>query len=63
MARLESTRAQDAFARFGIYDVLPKDCIFHSVDEAMRALRGKPEAHPEVIRCEAHASADGARGR
>ena len=41
MARLESTRAQDAFARFGIYDVLPKGCIFHSVDEAVRALAGK----------------------
>ena len=41
MARLESTRAQEAFARFGIYDVLPKGCIFHSVDEAVRALAGK----------------------
>jgi SulP family sulfate permease len=38
MARLESTRAQDAFARFGLYDVLPKDHIFHSVDEAVRKL-------------------------
>ena len=46
MARLESTRAQDAFARFGIYDVLPKGCIFHSVDEAVRAL-AQPR-HPEV---------------
>jgi SulP family sulfate permease len=41
MARLESTRAQDAFARFGIYDVLPKGCIFHSVDQAIHALAGK----------------------
>lgn len=41
MARLESTRAQEAFTRFGIYDALPKGCIFHSVDEAVRALRGK----------------------
>ena len=32
----------DAFERFGIYDVLPKDRIFHSVDEAVRALAGKP---------------------
>jgi len=38
MARLESTRAQEAFARFELYDVLPKDHIFHSVDEAVRKL-------------------------
>ena len=38
MARLESTRAQEAFERFGIYDVLPKDHIFFSVDEAVRKL-------------------------
>ena len=42
MARLESTRAQDAFARFGLYDVLPKDHIFHSVDEAVRKLGKSP---------------------
>ncbi len=41
MARLESTRAQEAFARFGIYDVMPKSCIFHSVDQAIHALGGK----------------------
>ncbi len=41
MARLESTRAQQAFARFGIYDVLPKGSIFHSVDEAVRTLAGQ----------------------
>jgi sulfate permease, SulP family len=38
MARLESTRAQDAFERFNLYEVLPRDHIFHSVDEAVRAL-------------------------
>jgi sulfate permease, SulP family len=38
MARLESTRAQAAFTRFELYDVLPKDHIFHSVDEAVRKL-------------------------
>ena len=38
LARLESTRAQDAFARFGLYEVLPKDRIFFSVDEAVRKL-------------------------
>ena len=42
MARLELIRAQRAFERFGVYDVLPKDHIFHSVDEAVRALAGKP---------------------
>jgi sulfate permease, SulP family len=41
VARLESLRAQDAFARFGLYDVLPKDHIFHSVDEAVRTLAPK----------------------
>jgi MFS superfamily sulfate permease-like transporter len=43
MARLESTRAQEAFARFGLYDVLPRDHIFFSVDEAVRKL-GKSSA-------------------
>lgn len=38
VARLESVRAQTAFERFGLHDVLPKDRVFHSVDEAVRAL-------------------------
>ena len=38
IARLESLRAQDAFERFGLYGALPRDHIFHSVDEAVRAL-------------------------
>ena len=38
VARLESLRAQDAFERFGLYGALPRDHIFHSVDEAVRAL-------------------------
>jgi len=38
IARLESTRAQQAFERFRIYDVLPQEHIFHSVDEAVRTL-------------------------
>ena len=41
VARLESVRAQDAFERFGIHDVLPRERIFHSVDEAVRALAGQ----------------------
>ena len=38
IARLESTRAQDAFERFGLYDALPREHVFHSVDEAVRKL-------------------------
>jgi MFS superfamily sulfate permease-like transporter len=38
VARLESTRAQDAFERFGIYDALPREHVFHSVEEAVRKL-------------------------
>jgi SulP family sulfate permease len=40
IARLESTRAQEAFERFRIYDVLPRERIFRSVDEAVRTLAG-----------------------
>ncbi len=38
IARLESPRAQQGFERFKLYDVLPKERIFHSVDEAIRTL-------------------------
>ena len=38
LARLESVRAQEAFERFGIYQALPRDHVFHSVDEAVRKL-------------------------
>jgi sulfate permease, SulP family len=38
VARLESSRAQSAFARFGISDALGPDRIFHSVDQAIRSL-------------------------
>jgi sulfate permease, SulP family len=41
IARLESTRAQAAFERFGIYQRLPRDRVFRSVDEAIRALGHK----------------------
>jgi sulfate permease, SulP family len=40
VARLESTRAREAFERFKLHDVLPKDHVFLSVDEAVRALGG-----------------------
>lgn len=38
IARLESVRAQEAFERFDIYGRLPKQRVFRSVDEAIRAL-------------------------
>lgn len=38
VARLESARAQEAFARFGLLDLLGPDHLFHSVDEAVRSL-------------------------
>ncbi|MDE2380145.1 SulP family inorganic anion transporter [Bradyrhizobium sp.] len=38
VARLESVRAQRAFERFELHEVLPRDRVFHSVDEAVRAL-------------------------
>jgi len=38
VARLESVRAQNAFERFRLYEVLPSDHVFHSVDEAVRKL-------------------------
>jgi SulP family sulfate permease len=41
MARLESVRAQQAVARFQIDDLLGQDHIFHSVEQAIRALNGK----------------------
>ena len=41
VARLESLRAQDGFERFGITDALPRTHLFHSVDEAIRALGKK----------------------
>jgi sulfate permease, SulP family len=40
VARLESTRAQQAFERFGLYDALPKNHVFRSVAEAVGALAG-----------------------
>ena len=42
VARLESVRAQEAFSRFGIIDLLGEDHLFHSVDEAITALARKP---------------------
>jgi sulfate permease, SulP family len=38
LARLESVRAQEAFERFAVYEALPRDHVFHSVDEAVRRL-------------------------
>ena len=41
IARLESTRAQEAFERFGIYNRLPKERVFRSVHDAVGALGNK----------------------
>lgn len=38
LARLESVRAQEAFERFRLFDVLPREHVFLSVDEAVRSL-------------------------
>jgi SulP family sulfate permease len=38
IARLESERAQDAMARFGINDLLGPDHLFQSVEEAIKVL-------------------------
>src|SRR3954470_414501 len=38
LARLESVRAQDAFERFKLFEALPRENVFHSVDEAVRKL-------------------------
>ncbi|HLH89328.1 MAG TPA: SulP family inorganic anion transporter [Xanthobacteraceae bacterium] len=42
IARLESVRAQDALTRFHVHEVLDPDRIFHSVEEAIRALAPRP---------------------
>ncbi len=44
VARLESLRAQKAFADFGITDLLGDGRQFHSVDEAIRMLAGADRA-------------------
>jgi SulP family sulfate permease len=41
IARLESSRAQQAIVRFGIDTLLGPDRQFHSVEEAVRARAGK----------------------
>ncbi len=49
VARLESVRAQEAFSRFGITDLLGEDHIFHSVDQAIGALTGPQPVAPGQI--------------
>ena len=44
VARLESPRAYEAFERFRLYDELPRDHVFHSVEEAVRALAARAGA-------------------
>jgi SulP family sulfate permease len=48
IARLESTRAQQAFERFGLYAEIPRDHIFRSVDEAVRTLGPTRPAAPDA---------------
>ena len=42
LARLESVRAQQSFARLGLTDLIGRDRIFHSVQEAIDALVRRP---------------------
>jgi MFS superfamily sulfate permease-like transporter len=44
ITRLESIRAQDAVARFGIDELLGPGRMFRSVEEAIRALPAEPPA-------------------
>jgi SulP family sulfate permease len=37
-ARLESTRAEEGFKRFGLLSLIGADHLFHSVEEALNAL-------------------------
>ncbi len=46
-SRLESVRAQDALDRFGVKDALGADRIYHSVEEATRALDPSPPSVPQ----------------
>ena len=43
IARLESNRAQEALERSGIMQLLAADRLFHSVEEAIRAWRGRAQ--------------------
>jgi MFS superfamily sulfate permease-like transporter len=45
IARLESIRAQDAMARFGIEEMLGTGHVFRSVEEAIRAFRSATDAN------------------
>jgi sulfate permease, SulP family len=45
IARLESVRAQEALARFGISELLGPDHLFRSVEEAIHARGRKPPVH------------------
>jgi MFS superfamily sulfate permease-like transporter len=46
VARLESVRAQAAFQRFGVTDLLGADHLFHSVAEAIAQLGGEARLAP-----------------
>ena len=40
VARLESVRAQESFARLGLFALIGRDHVFRSVQEAIDALMG-----------------------
>jgi len=42
VARLESVVTQEQFSRFGLTEILGADHLFHSVDQALQSLAGKP---------------------
>ena len=44
VARLESVRAQESFARLGLLTLIGRDHIFRSVQEAIDALAGRRES-------------------
>jgi SulP family sulfate permease len=48
IARLESIRAQDAIERFGIDELLGTGHLFHSVEEAIRALDGEAQTKDTI---------------
>jgi MFS superfamily sulfate permease-like transporter len=63
VARLESVRAQEEFSRFGIVEILGEDHLFLSVDEAIKALAGKPRGTPAKASIAAPGGAKGRRRR
>ena len=51
VARLEIVRAQQSFARLGLFELIGRDHVFRSVQEAVDALR----PHEALMRAQANA--------